>query len=153
MLFWLAVAVAVAAMAVTAGLGRVLYRRAGASSIDALLAMRRPTSRMVSRGELVDGTRYVKVVLALTSTDLFYQNAHLLSSLDLRWVQDVEYGDSLADGLRPPAGGKVLRLLCFGRTFQFVVPEEAVPRWRVALPPRRRPEATPPVAAPIATAT
>lgn len=116
-----------------------LLRRFGASRIEALADKRRPTSRMVSSGEFVDGNRRVKVALALTSTDLFYENADMESSLDLRWVRDIEYDTRLATG-HAVAGGKVLRIRCFSQVFEFVLPDDSVVRWHMMLPARRREE-------------
>jgi hypothetical protein len=44
----------------------------------------------------------------------------------------------LANGLAV-AGGKVLRLRCYSRTFEFVLPNDVVARWHMMMPPRRAP--------------
>ena len=77
-------------------LGWKLYHHYAASRIEALMDKRRPTSRMVSGGEFIDGNRHLKVALALTNSDLFYENADLRASLDLRWVREIEYDSRLA---------------------------------------------------------
>lgn len=133
MLFWLSVA----AVGLIAVLCWTLYRHVGASRIEALADRRRPTSRMVSSGEFVDGNRHLKVVLALTSTDLFYENADMTASVDLRWVREIEYDTRLATG-HAIENGKVLRIRCFSQVFEFVLPNDVVPRWHMMLPPRRR---------------
>src|SRR5256885_1966817 len=104
MLFW----VSVVALGVIATLGWNLYRRVGASRIEAIANKRRATSRTVTSGDFVDGTGNGKVALALTSTDLFYENADMKASLDLRWVQEVDYNSCLATG-HEVEDGKVLR--------------------------------------------
>lgn len=136
MLFWLS-AVAVVVVAVV---GWILYRRAGASRIEALTDKRRASSRMVSGAELIDGSRRMRVAMALTNTDLFYENADMQASLDLRWVHDVEYDTCLSTG-QAVDGGKVLRIRCFSQLFEFVLANNVVPRWHMMLPPRRRVEA------------
>jgi hypothetical protein len=135
MLVW----VSVAAVGVVTFLLLNLRRRFGASRIEALTDKRRSTSRMESGGEFVDGNRHVKVALALTSTDFFYENADMKASLDLRWVREIEYDTGLATG-HAIAGGKVLRMRCFSQVFEFVIPNDVVPRWHMMLPPRRREE-------------
>lgn len=142
--------VSVVALGVIAVLGWNLYRRVGASRIDAIADKRRATSRTVSSGEFVDGNRHLKVALALTSTDLYYENADMKAYLDLRWVQEVEYDTSLATGQEVPAG-KVLRIRCYSQVFEFVLPSAVVPTWYLMLPPRRAVE-MPPVIAPVIAA-
>ena len=148
MLMWLTVA----ALGIVAVLGFTLYFRFRASRIDALNEKRRPTSRMVGRGEFVDGNRHMDVALALTTTDLFYENADMAASLDLRWVREVEYDTRLATG-QTVANGKVLRLRCFSQVFEFVLPNDVVPRWHLMLPPRPAMDVGSELAARIASAT
>lgn len=113
-----------------------LYRRFGADRIAALTETRRPTSRFVSRAELVDGNRRVDVALALTGSTLFYENAEMQSSLELHWITEIEYDTSLSTGLTV-AGGKVLRLRCYSQSFEFILANDVVVRWHMMLPPRR----------------
>jgi len=63
MLVWLSVA----AMGVVAFLGWTLYRHVSASRIEALTDKRRSTSRMVGRGEFVDGSRHLKSPVELAA--------------------------------------------------------------------------------------
>jgi hypothetical protein len=146
MLFW----VSVIALGVIATLGWNLYRRVGASRIEAIANKRRATSRTVTSGEFVDGNRHVKVALALTSTDLFYENADMKAYLDLRWVQEVEYDTCLGTG-QEVTGGKVLRIRSTSQVFEFVLPNEVVPTWHLMLP-ARRPVDLPAAIAPVAVA-
>jgi hypothetical protein len=129
----------VVAVGVVAALFWTLYRRAGASGLQALSDKRRATSRIVSGGELVDGNRHLQVSLALTDTDLFYENADLQASLELSWIQEVEYDSSLVTG-QPVRHGQVLRVRGFSQVFEFVLPDDVVPRWQAVLPPRGRAE-------------
>ena len=128
--------VSIIAIAVVAFLGWNLYRRFGADRMSELTERRRGTSRMVSPGELVDGNRHLAVILSLTRSTLFYENADMEASVDLQWVSEVEYDDGLATGVAVK-GGKVLRLRCYSQVFEFVLPNEFVPRWHMLLPPRR----------------
>ena len=149
MQFWLSFA----ALGVIAVLGWILYRHIGASRLEAFAAKRRPTSRLVSGGEFVDGNRHMKVTLALTDTNLFYENADLEASLDLRWASEIEYDNRLATG-HDVGEGKVLRIRCFSQLFEFVLPHDVTARWQTMLPPRGRssPEGTT-LAAPVAVTT
>ena len=140
-LLWLGGGVAVAF------LGWSLYRRFGIDRIVELNERRRASSRMVGRGEFVDGSRHLDVALAVTQSTFFYENADMQASLDLQWVREIEYDTELATGGAVP-GGKVLRLRSDSQTFEFVLPNETVPRWHLMLPPRRAmAEAAAPVAA------
>jgi hypothetical protein len=132
MLGWLSVV----AVVVLVFLSWSLYRRFGADRIAALTAKRLPTSRMVSRGEFVDGNRHLQVALALTGSTFFYENADMQASLELQWISEIEYDTQLSTGLAA-VGGKVLRLRCYSRSFEFVLPEDLVARWHTMLPPRR----------------
>ena len=128
----------VAVVAVTV-LGWNLYRRFGTDRIEALNEKRRATSRLVSRGEFVDGSRHLDVALAVTQSTFFYENADMEASLDLDWIREIEYDTELATGTTPPAG-KVLRLRSQSQTFEFILPEALVARWHMMLPPRRAAE-------------
>jgi hypothetical protein len=120
-------------------LGWNLYRRFGVDRIKGLNEVRRPSSRLVGRGEFVDGNRHIEVALAVTQSTLFYENADMQASIDLQWVREIEYDTELATG-KQVTGGKVLRLRSNSQTFEFVLPNEMVPRWHMMLPPRRAPE-------------
>jgi len=132
MLGWLSIA----GVGVLAFLCWNLYRRFGADRIAALSEKRRATSRIVSRGELVDGSQHTEVALALTHSTFFYENADMQASLDLQWVSEVEYDTHLSTG-SAAAGGKVLRLRSHSQAFEFVLPNDMVARWHLLLPPRR----------------
>jgi hypothetical protein len=132
MVAWLSLVAVVA----VAFLGWNLYRRFGSDRIAELNERRRTTSRMVSRGEFVDGSRHLAVALAVTETTFFYENSDMQGSLDLQWVREIEYDSELATGL-VVAGGKVLRLRSDSQTFEFVLPTDVVARWQIVLPPRQ----------------
>ena len=123
------------AVIVVAFLGWNLYRRFGADRIEALNEKRRPTSRLVSRGEFIDGNRHLEVALAVTHSTFFYENADMQASIDLQWVREIEYDTELATG-GAVSGGKVLRLRSDSQTFEFVLPNDTVARWHMMLPPR-----------------
>jgi hypothetical protein len=133
----------IAAVAAVAFLGWNLYRRFGADKIAELNSKRRGSSRLVSRGEFIDGNRHLEVALAVDHSTFFYENSDMQASLDLQWIREIEYDTELATGTAPPAG-KVLRMRSGSQTFEFVLPEEVVARWHMMLPPRR---ATAPLAA------
>lgn len=142
----------VAAVVVIALLGWNLYRRFATDRIAAFNERRREGSKIVGRGEFVDGNRHLDVALALTKTTLFYENSDMEASIDLQWVREIEYDTELATGLAIE-NGRVLRLRSHSQTFEFVLPQDLVTRWYMQLPPRRAKEiATPPAtAAPAAT--
>lgn len=118
-----------------------LYRRLGADRITAFIEKRRPTSRMVGKGEYVDGNRHLEVALSVSQSTFFYENADMQASIDLEWVREIEYDTELATGT-VPSSGKVLRLHSNSQTFEFVLPNDLVARWHMMLPPRRAVAAT-----------
>jgi hypothetical protein len=146
--------ISILSLVVVGFLGWNLYRRFGVDRIEALMEKRRATSRLVSRGELVDGNRHLEVALAVTPSTFFYENGDMEASLDLQWVREIEYDTELATGTVPPTG-KVLRLRSNSQTFEFVLPNDVVARWHMMLPPRRAVESaveTPPVPGELAPA-
>jgi hypothetical protein len=132
MLFWMSTGAAVVVLFLCWN----LYHRFGADRIAAFSEKRRGTSRIVSRGEFFDGNRHIEVALALTKDTFYYENADMEASLDLQWIQEIEYDTRLATGAAI-ADGKVLRLRCHSQTFEFLLPEDMVARWQTMLPPLR----------------
>ena len=130
------VLISLAAGVAVAFLAWNLYRRMRTDRIAVFNDRRRGTSRMVGRGEFVDGNRHLDVALAVTQSTLFYENADMEASLDLQWVREIEYDTELATG-GAVAGAKVLRLRSDSQTFEFVLPNDTVARWHMALPARR----------------
>ena len=126
----------VAAIGVVAFLSWNLYHRRGSNSVSAFIEKRRATSRMVGKGEFVDGNRHLNVALAVSQSTFFYENSDMQASIDLQWVREIEYDTELATGT-VPATGKVLRLRSNSQTFEFVLPNDVVARWHMMLPPRR----------------
>jgi hypothetical protein len=129
---WSSIATAIA----VGFLGWILVRRFGVGRLEPFNEQRRATSRMVGRGELVDGNRHIQVALAVTQSTFFYENRDMKASVDLHWVREIEYDTELVTGTTPPSG-KVLRLRTSSQTFEFVLPAGTVARWHMMLPPRR----------------
>jgi hypothetical protein len=144
------------AVLVAAFLAWNLYQRFGTDRIDQLNERRRATSKMVSRGEFVDGNRHLAVALAIDQSTFYYENADMQASIDLQWIREIEYDTELATGTSVE-GAKVLRIRSGSQTFEFVIPNDIVARWHMMLPARRAMTAPdpagPPVAAQIASAT
>ena len=127
----------VAAAAVIAVLSWNLFRRFTSDQLQVINDRRRPTSRIVSRGEFIDGSRRLEVALALTGTAFYYESSTVQASLDLEWIEEVDYDTNLATG-RSITGGKVMRLRCHRQVFEFVLPSDASAAWETALPAGRR---------------
>jgi hypothetical protein len=130
-MLWLSLA----AVVVVAFLGWIVYRRFLVDRIEALNEKRRGTSRLVSRGEFVDGNRRHEVALALTNSTFYYENASMQASIDLQWVREIEYDSELATGLAV-GRGRALRLRSDSQMLEFILPSEMVTRWNTTLPPR-----------------
>jgi hypothetical protein len=127
--------ITLASITVAAFLAWNLYRRFGSDRIQEFVERRRKTSRFVSRGSFVDGSRQLDVALALDQSTFFYENRDMQASIDLQWVREIEYDTKLATGTAP-GGGKVLRLRSQSQTFEFVLPDDVVARWHTMLPQR-----------------
>jgi hypothetical protein len=128
----LAVAILLAAAAV-AVLGWNLWKRMAADDMQRLNDERRGSCRLVGRGELVEGKQHIPVALALSGSTLYYENADLNASLDLESIEEVEYSNELVTG-QEVVHGKVMRLRCFSKVFEFVVDATSAPQWQAALP-------------------
>ena len=113
-----------------------LWKQMAAERLAAFSERRRATSEHVSRGQIVDGRRHQDVALALTGSALIYENSHLQGSLDRKLIQEVGYEDELSTGERI-GSGKVLRIRCFSKTFEFVLPWDVVREWQAVLPAHR----------------
>ena len=124
------------AVIVVAFLSWNLYRRLGADRIQQFIDRRREQSRFAGRGEYVDGNRHLEVAMAVTSSVFYYENSDMQASIDLQWVQEIEYDTELTTG-GVIADGKVLRLRSHSQAFEFVVPNADLHRWHLMLPPKR----------------
>ncbi|HJT16547.1 MAG TPA: hypothetical protein VJ853_04135 [Thermoanaerobaculia bacterium] len=123
--------VAVAAVGV---LMWMLRKRSASDALARYSDRRRDSSRLVGRGEFIDGSRRMQVALALTDGTLYYENSDMQGSLERQWIHEVEYDDELTTG-QSIGGATVLRLRCFSQTFEFLLPKPVVREWKLALPP------------------
>ena len=123
-------------IAVIGFLSWTLWKRTSSDKLELFTDRRRDSSRLVSRGEFVDGSRHMPVALALTDQAFYYENSDMQASLERQWIHEVEYDDELATG-QSIGDGTVLRLRCFSQTFEFVLPAGAVRQWESFLPPHR----------------
>jgi len=112
------------------------YRRARVNdTFDLILSRHRPTAKVSSRAELVDGRNHILVALTLSQQQIHYENTDLDAMLDIDQIDEVEYGsDLLAGGI---ATGAVLRLRAHGRAIEFVLDMATARRWSELLPPHR----------------
>lgn len=132
MLTWVAIGAVVILF-----LGRNLIKRFASDRIGRLVDGRRGTSRLVTRGEFIDGSHHQPVSLSLGKSALYYESSKLQGSLDLDWVGEVEYENEVVTG--PYVGdGKILRLHCFGQEFAFLVPTGLLEQWQTVLPAYRK---------------
>jgi len=113
-----------------------LRKRFAADGVRRFKDGRSPSARVVSSAEFIDGSRRIPVSLALNRAALYYENSDMQASLDLDWIQEVEYENELVTG-QHVGPGKVLRLRCFSRAFEFILPADAVQQWQTVLPAGR----------------
>lgn len=72
----------------------------------------------------------------MNESTLFYENDDWRGSLDLEYVEEIEYEDELMTG-HEVGTGTVLRLRCFSKVFEFVLDHGVVPQWQAVLPAAR----------------
>lgn len=112
------------------------YRRSRVNDgFDLILTRHRPTAKVSSRAELVDGRNHIPVALTLEQQHIFYENSDLDATLDIDQIDEVEYGSDLLTG--GIATGAVLRLRAHGRAIEFVLDMATARRWSELLPPHR----------------
>jgi hypothetical protein len=105
--------------------------------VAAFMEKRRPTSKLVSRADYVEGVEKIPVALSLSETALFYENPDLEASFDLDRIDEIEYSQDLSTGRSHDTEHEVLRLRSHGATFEFLLEKTDVNKWMAALPPRR----------------
>ena len=113
-----------------------LRKRFAADGIRRFKDGRRASSRLVSSADFIDGSRRLPVSLALNTVALYYENSDMQASLDLDWIQEVDYANELVTG-QDVGHGKVLRLRCFSQVFEFILAADAAQQWQAVLPARR----------------
>ncbi len=121
---------------VVAFLGWFLSKRIASDRLQFFNDQRRGASRLVTRGEFVDGSRHMGVALALTDQVFYYENSDMQASLERQWIHEIEYDDELSTG-QAIGDGTVLRLRCFSQAFEFVLPADTVRQWKTFLPPHQ----------------
>jgi hypothetical protein len=100
-----------------------------------IVARHGATAKICTRAELVDGRNHIPVTLTLEQEHVYYENPDLNATLDIRSIDEVEYGSELMTGA--PAKGSVLRLRSHGRAVEFVLDSAAAAKWAILLPPHR----------------
>lgn len=133
---WLLIVVPIAAVVIW-----MVSRRVATRQMKEITDRRRPSSKVVSDAEFVDGSRHMRVALALTDSALFYENIDMQATLDREWIEEVEYENELSTG-QVIGAGTVLRLRSASQTFEFVLPKEAIAQWKTFLPAQRMTHAT-----------
>lgn len=126
-------ALSILGLTVAVLLGWSLFKRLASDHIEQIMEGRRATSRLVSRGELIDGNKHIPISLALGELAIYYENQSMQASLDLDWIEEVEYRADLITG-RYAGEERILMLRCFDQAFEFLVPSEALPQWQMMLP-------------------
>jgi hypothetical protein len=107
-----------------------------------MMAKRKPSSKVVSRANYVEGLETIPVAVALTGDTFYYENPDLQASFELKNVDEVEYVNELATGHPIEHGKRALRLRSHGTTFEFVLGPADSNMWESLLPPRRMGQGT-----------
>ena len=123
--------------AVAVGLVAVYLKMRQRDHLDVILNKRKPTAKLVSRADYMEGMEKIPVALALTGDTFYYENPDLEASFELARVDEIEYDDELATGKNVPETCRVLRLRSHGAAFEFVLEKAEAAKWAAALPARR----------------
>jgi hypothetical protein len=105
--------------------------------VGAFVEKRRPTSKLASRAEYVEGVEKIPVALSLTEDAIYYENPDLEASFELDRIEEIEYSEDLSTGRNHDASSEVLRLRSHGATFEFLLEKPECKKWMAALPARR----------------
>ena len=107
-----------------------------------IIEKKKPSSRIVTRAEYVEGLEKIPVSLSLGTDTFYYENPDLQASFDLAMIDEIEYDDELSTGRSVEHGCRVLRLRAHGASFDFILAPGDCEKWMAALPPKRFDDAT-----------
>lgn len=127
----------VVSLIVLAALVVLFIRTRNKDLIEELMNKRRPTARLVSRADYIEGLEKMPVALALTNDTFYYENPDLEARFELSRIEEVEYATELATGRNITHGCRVLRLRSHGTTFEFILANDDCAKWMAMLPPHR----------------
>lgn len=113
------------------------FRTRQQDMIEEILMKRRPTSKIATRAEYVEGIERVPVALSLAGDSLYYQNPDMDASFELNAIDEIEYDDELSTGQNVEDGSRALRLRAHGRAVEFVLSTPDCQQWMSAVPPHR----------------
>src|SRR5229473_1978338 len=128
---WVGTITAVGIVALAALIWLFLRLRAQDQIADQMMK-RKATSKIVSRANYMEGIERIPVALSLADDAIFYENADLQASLELKQLEEVEYDDETATG--HSVIGKALRLRSHGHCFEFVLEDAVAREWEKLLP-------------------
>ena len=128
------------ALAVAASLTMAIlfwwFKRLRADDRMAEIILRKGGNAMLaSPARLIEGANHILVALSLDAGTVSYENDDLQASIDIKQIDEVEYGSDLVTG--GIADGAVLRLRSHGRAYEFVLDVAMAERWSHRLPPHR----------------
>lgn len=104
--------------------------------LGAIMEKRRPTSKLVSRADYVEGAETIPVALAVTEDTFYYENPDMEASFELSRIDEIEYSDELMTGKNHGDDCRVLRLRSHGTTFEFLIEKNESRKWEAVLPSR-----------------
>ena len=117
----------------------VLKIRHGQDILTAIMNSRRSASKVVTKGDYVDGMEHIQVALALDDSMFHYENSDMKAYIEIARIDEVEYDSELATG-KDVDEKKVLRLRSHGQAFEFILDKPDVERWISVFPPHREGE-------------
>ena len=126
----------IAGVIVLVGLAVLFVKTRSKDLVEDIMNKRRPTSKLVTRGDYVEGLEHIAVAISLTGDTFYYENPDLEARFELSRIEEVEYSEELATGRSVHHGCGVLRLRSHGAAFEFVLAPQDCIKWQAALPAR-----------------
>jgi hypothetical protein len=114
----------------------LFLRTWNSDQLDEIVNKHRPTAKLSTKADFVEGMNHIPVALSLEGSDLLYENPDLQAKLEIARIDEVEYVSELATGSAVDTG-KVLRVRSHGHAFEFILDPQSAARWSAALPPHR----------------
>ncbi len=124
--------VTIVGLVVLAALIWLFLRLRSKDLIEEKMARRRASCRLVCRADFVEGLERIPVALSLSNEAIVYENPDLEATVELRYIEEIEYDDETATG--QAVDGRALRLRSHGHTFEFVLDPNTARQWESTLP-------------------
>ncbi len=113
------------------GLAWAFLKARSTEWFTAVSTRRKPTARITSMAQLVDGRNHIPVALTLEADDIYYERPDLEARLEIARMEEVQYDTEQG------TGRNILRLRAHGQRIEFILEPSLARQWAVLLPAHR----------------